>query len=130
MNDFLIIASFILLLYTFYPKIMIKFNKNVKNISAEEAKKLISSNKDIIILDVRTKGEYLRGHLKGSKLMPSNELSSRINELEKYRGKSLLVHCASGGRSPIAVKILLKNNFTNIYHMNKGLAGWTGSFVK
>jgi len=130
MNDFLIIASFILLLYTFYPKIMIKFNKNVKNVSGEEAKKLISSNKDMLILDVRTKGEYLRGHLKGSKLIPSSELSLRINELEKYRGKPILVHCASGGRSPIAVKTLLKNNFSNIYHMNKGLTGWTGGFVK
>jgi len=130
MNDFLIIASFLLLLYTFYPKIMIKFNKNVKNVSADEAKKLISTNKDIVILDVRTKGEYLRGHLKGAKLIPSSEISSRINELEKYRGKPLLVHCASGSRSPIAIRKLLKNNYTNIYHMNRGLAGWTGGFIK
>ena len=116
--------------YMLYPIINIKFNKNVKNVTGEEAEKLIRENKNLIVLDVRSKREYQSGHINASKLMPANEISSRISELEKFRGKPLLVHCASGGRSPKAVNILLKNDFGPIYHMNHGLAGFSGNLKK
>jgi len=116
--------------YMLYPIINIKFNKNVKNVSGEEAEKLIRENKNLIVLDVRSKREYQSGHINASNLMPANEISSRISELEKFRGKPLLVHCASGGRSPKAVNILLKNDFGPIYHMNHGLAGFNGNLKK
>ena len=62
--------------------------------------------------------------------MPVGEIASRISELEKFRGKPILVHCASGGRSPKAVNVLLKNKFGPIYHMNHGLSGFNGSLKK
>ena len=130
MNNILTIISIILIAYILYPKIIIKFNKNVKNVSGEEAAKLIRENKGIIVLDVRSKGEYQTGHIKDSKLMPANEISSRITELEKFRGKPILVHCASGGRSPKAVIVLLKNKFGPIYHMSHGLASFKGNLKK
>jgi len=130
MNNVLTIVLLFALAYILYPKIMIKFNKNVQNVSGEEAAKLIRENKSLIVLDVRSKGEYQSGHINASKLMPANEISSRISELEKFRGKPLLVHCASGGRSPKAVNVLLKNNFGPIYHMNHGLAGFSGNLKK
>lgn len=126
MNYILYSITLLLLIYMFYPKIIIKFNKNVKNVSGSEASKLIKENKNLVILDVRTKGEYNSGHINGSKLMPVSEIASRIDELEKYRGRPILVHCASGGRSPRAVRVLLKNKFEPIYHMNHGLIGFTG----
>lgn len=127
MNYILYSITLLLLIYMFYPKIIIKFNRNVKNVSGSEAAKLIKENKNLVILDVRTKGEYSSGHINGSKLMPVSEISSRIGELEKYRGRPILVHCASGGRSPRAVRVLLKNKFGPIYHMNHGLIGFTGT---
>lgn len=130
MNNLLTIVTVLLIVYMFYPKVMMKFNKNVVNVSGTEAAKLIRETKDLIVLDVRTKGEYTTGHINGSKLMPVNEIPSRVSELEKFRGKPILVHCASGGRSPKAVTILLKNKFGPIYHMNHGLAGFNGTLKK
>ena len=130
MNTILTIISILVVAYVLLPKILIKFNKNVKNVSGEEAANLIRTTKDLIILDVRSKGEYQSGHINGSKLMPVGEIASRITELEKYRGKPILVHCASGGRSPKAVNVLLKNKFGPIYHMNHGLAGFSGNLKK
>lgn len=126
MNNILSVIALLMLAYMLYPKIMIKFNRNVKNISGKEAVNLISENKELVILDVRTKSEHSSGHINGSKLMPVSEIASRIGELEKFRGKPILVHCASGGRSPKAVNILLKNKFGPIYHMNHGLIGFNG----
>lgn len=99
-------------------------NKNVKNISAEEAYKLINENKNIVVLDVRTKSEFDSGHIPKAKNIPVQQLSTRINELEKYKNNPIIVHCASGGRSPSAVKTLIKNNFSQIYHLNRGLMSW------
>jgi rhodanese-related sulfurtransferase len=130
MDNLFTILAVVFLAYVLYPKIMIKFNKNVKNVSGEDAIKFIKDNKDLVILDVRTKGEYQSGHINGSKLMPVNEIGSRITELEKFRGKPILVHCASGGRSPKAVNVLLKNKFGPIYHMNHGLSGFNGILKK
>ena len=130
MNNILTIIFILLIAYIMYPKIMIKFNKNVKNVSGEEAVKLIRETKDLIVLDVRSKGEYQTGHINASKLMPANEIASRIAELEKFRGKPILVHCASGGRSPKAVNVLLKNKFGPIYHMNHGLSSFNGNLKK
>ena len=130
MNNFLTIISILLIVYLLYPKIMIKFNKNVKNVSGDEAASLIKDTKDLVILDVRSEGEFRTGHISGSKLMPVGEIASRITELEKFRGKPILVHCASGGRSPKAVNVLLKNKFEPIYHMNQGLSGFNGILRK
>jgi len=130
MNNLFTIIAIALLVYMIYPKIMIKLNKNVKNVSGEDAAKLIKDTKDLVIIDVRTKGEYQSGHINGSKLMPVNEIGSRISELEKFRERPILVHCASGGRSPRAVNVLLKNKFGPIYHMNHGLLGFNGNLKK
>lgn len=100
-------------------------NSNVKNLTAEEANKLINENKEVFILDVRTKGEYSNGHIPGATLISSSEIASRVSELEKYVNKPILVYCASGGRSPGAVQILVKNNFTEIYHLSRGISSWT-----
>jgi rhodanese-related sulfurtransferase len=103
---------------------IIMANSNVHNLSAEEANKLINENKDVFILDVRTKGEFSNGHIPGATLIPSSEIASRVNELQKYVNKPILVYCASGGRSPGAVQVLAKNNFTEIYHLSRGISSW------
>lgn len=118
----IIIAFFV---FSFVRKRFFMFNnKNVKNVSSEEAYKLINENKNLVVLDVRTKGEFESGHIPKAKNIPVQQLSVRINELNRFKDTPILVHCASGGRSPSAVKALAKNQFTEIYHLNRGLMSW------
>jgi len=100
------------------------FNSNVKNVSSEEAYKLINDDSELIILDVRTKEEYDNGHISGAKLVPVQVLPMKVAELNKYKDKPILVYCASGGRSPSAVTILKNNEFKNIYHLSHGIGSW------
>lgn len=130
MSNLINVLTVVLLGYILYPRLMIKFNKNVKNVTGAQAIDIIRNTKDLLIIDVRRKNEYKSGHINGSKLMPVGEIASRIAELEKFRGKPILVHCASGGRSPKAVKVLLKNKFGPIYHMYHGLSGFTGNLKR
>ena len=43
----------------------------------------ISKDKNVVLLDVRTVGEFSRGHINGFKNIPVDELRERINEVEK-----------------------------------------------
>ena len=54
-----------------------------------------------IVLDVRTKAEYKRGHVKGSINMPLPKIDTQIKQLQKYN-KPIVTCCASGRRSGVA----------------------------
>jgi rhodanese-related sulfurtransferase len=124
MSNSNLILAIIILGFFLYKKLAFVGNKNVKNVTAKEANEIIKVNKDVLILDVRTPSEFKSGHIPGAKSVPVNNFASSVSQFEKYKDKTVIVHCASGGRSPAAVRVLLKNNFSQIYHMNRGLNGW------
>lgn len=67
-----------------------------------------------IILDVRSKGEYEGGHIKGSINISVDTLSNNLNKLKK--DKPIITCCASGMRSASAKSILKSNGFTEVYN--------------
>ena len=69
----------------------------------------VSKDKSVVLLDVRTVGEFNRGHMDGFKNIPVDELRERINEVEK--GKPVYLICQSGLRSYIASRILEGNGY-------------------
>ena len=78
------------------------------------------------LVDVRTRGEFLNGHVKGSVNIP---LDSMPNQLGKFKNKkNIIVFCQSGGRSVQAKNILEQNGIANV--INGG--GWNNvnKFVK
>lgn len=66
-----------------------------------------------IILDVRTAGEYQQGAIPGSKNIPLQTISSKINEIKKLN-KPVITCCASGMRSGSAASILKSNGIEAI----------------
>jgi phage shock protein E len=66
------------------------------------------------ILDVRSKGEYQCGHIKGSINISVDNLSSNLNKLKK--DKPIITCCASGMRSASAKSILKSNGFTEVHN--------------
>jgi len=68
-----------------------------------------------IIIDVRTKGEYQQGHIKGSVNIAVDTLRNNLSKL-KDKNKPVITCCASGMRSASAKSILLSNGYTNVYN--------------
>ncbi|MBS1683096.1 MAG: rhodanese-like domain-containing protein [Bacteroidetes bacterium] len=66
------------------------------------------------ILDVRTKGEYERGHIKNSINISVNQLTSSLHKLSK--DKPIITCCASGMRSRTAKAILKSHGYTQVYN--------------
>ena len=72
------------------------------------------------ILDVRSKGEFAGGHIKGAVNISVDTLRSNLSKL-KDKDKPIITCCASGMRSASAKSILKSNGFTQVY--NGG--GWS-----
>jgi rhodanese-related sulfurtransferase len=68
-----------------------------------------------IILDVRSKGEYTGGHIKGSINIPLDQLASNLHRF-KDKTKPVITCCASGMRSASAKSILKSNGFTEVHN--------------
>ena len=65
-----------------------------------------------LMLDVRSRSEFARGHLDGALNVPHLELRARLDEVRtSANGRGVSVHCASGVRSYLATRVLLSEGF-------------------
>jgi len=88
-----------------------------KQITVPEFKQL-QENETVFVLDVREPHEYEKNNL-GGYLIPLNELSNRLNEIDK--DKKIVVHCKAGGRSQRAAALLAEAGFENVYNLQGGI---------
>jgi len=75
-------------------------------------KNLLESGAQII--DVRTKGEFQSGHIKGAVNIPLDSLKNNLSKLKK--GKPVITCCASGMRSASAKGLLKANGFADVHN--------------
>ena len=95
-----------------------------KQIPATELIEQIKLDKAPIILDVRTAEEYLEGHIPGAINIEYRELPSRIDEINSFRNKRIVVYCERGVRANIAEETLKKAGFTEVLHLEGDMSGW------
>lgn len=67
-----------------------------------------------VIVDVRTKGEYQSGSIRGSMNIPVQNLQNSLGRLNK--NKTIITCCASGMRSGSAKRILKSNGFKEVHN--------------
>jgi len=68
-----------------------------------------------VVLDVRTKGEFNGGHIRGSVNIPVDQLNNNIGRLSD-KNKVIITCCASGNRSGMAKRILASKGYTQVYN--------------
>lgn len=96
--------------------------------SGQDVYELIASGADVIVIDVRSEGEFLNGHVPGSVLLPVQEIESIAEEILLDKEAVILVICQSGNRSRTASQALVDLGFTNVYDIG-GIMSWPGEIV-
>ena len=94
-----------------------------EQITAEEAKKIMDSGEDHIILDSREQDEFNEGHIPGAILIPYTEIENKAEKMLPDKNKLILVYCRSGRRSKIAAATLSRIGYTNIKEFG-GIIDW------
>lgn len=94
-----------------------------REISPKEAKTIMDSDEEYVILDVREQYEFDEGHIPGALLIPYTEIESKAEEMLPEKDKLILVYCRSGRRSKIASESLANLGYTNVYEFG-GIIDW------
>ena len=99
------------------------FRCSKNDIDIKEVEELIKRNQNTVLLDVRSRQEFLEGHLNSAINIPLYELEEHSLYKLKDLNKIIIVYCQSGVRSKKAIKILSRNGFKNLYNLKNGLDG-------
>lgn len=92
-------------------------------VTAPELNKLLQSDPNVLVIDVRNTGEWNEKHIDGALNFPLNKLRQQIAEIPKDR--RLILHCLGGYRSMIAASILEESGFTGLTDLVGGINAWT-----
>jgi rhodanese-related sulfurtransferase len=95
-----------------------------KSITAEELNEQIQRSQAPLILDVRTKSEYARGHIPGALNIPHDQLRNRLSEINAAKTEEIVIHCYSGHRAKIAKKILISAGYLYVRDLDGHMNGW------
>jgi rhodanese-related sulfurtransferase len=97
----------------------------MKTITPLEAAELLKKDSNAVLIDVRNPAEVAEVSVPGAMLIPLDQLSLRIRELE---GKTpLLFMCRSGGRSSVAASIAEKAGLRDVHNVTGGITLWESS---
>jgi hydroxyacylglutathione hydrolase len=95
---------------------------HIPQISVQELRRKQKSGQSLFILDVRSRGEWMAGHIEGAIHIPGGELPKRTAEVP--RNIPVHVICGSGYRSSVAASVLKRAGFEQIVNVAGGMAAW------
>ena len=122
-NHTLLVAAFVIVLGMLISNEINRMTRGFDDISPIDATKLLN-HETAVLVDIRTAAENREGHILNSKHIPTNELMTRLKELEKHKHDHVIAYCRSGNRSVAACKILKKHGFDNVHNLGGGIMAW------
>lgn len=99
----------------------------IESIEPVELSEAISDSPEgVVVVDVREPWEYRSdtGHVKGSKLIPMNDIPDRIEEFRAIADRKIALICHSGERSYYACQFLKENRIENVVNVSGGIIRW------
>lgn len=107
--------------------------QEIENLTPQEVLDQLT-NRNVIIIDIRESEELIQhGKIEASVHAPRGMLEFYADDSTPYykpefkKDKRIILQCASGGRSALAVKTLQQMGYTNVAHMDGGLKAWKES---
>jgi rhodanese-related sulfurtransferase len=96
---------------------------SVTNLNVSDFAKKVSDT-SVVVLDVRTPGEFQEGHLQNAINVDYEGINfaGEVNKLDK--SKTYAVYCRSGRRSGLATEVMAKNGFKSVFNLNGGVIEW------
>ncbi|MBN8597182.1 MAG: rhodanese-like domain-containing protein [Planctomycetes bacterium] len=98
-------------------------------VTPRDTRKMLDEGANLLVIDVRLKPEWDFAHIKGSVLVPLDELEARAGEIcsmvEENPGCSVVTLCHHGVRSLKAAAFLREQGVPNVKSIAGGLEAWS-----
>ena len=95
-----------------------------REIDPPTAKRMLD-DRIALLFDIREADEYAREHIPGAELRPLSSFDPR--DFPEAAEKAAIFHCGSGVRTRDAAARIARTGFSEIYHLQGGLAAWKGA---
>ncbi|WP_296697664.1 rhodanese-like domain-containing protein [Algoriphagus sp.] len=97
---------------------------SIDSLTAQKFEEIVNTNKEAIILDVRTPDEYSEGHISGALNIDymDDAFEQEIANLNK--SKTYLVYCKAGVRQDKASIRMKELGFEHIILLEGGITSW------
>lgn len=95
----------------------------ITSVGTNQALQLVNHQSGVLV-DVREPAETQTGRIPNSVLLPLSGIPQRLNELEKFKQRPVVLYCRSGQRSSRAAVTLRKHGFTSVYNLAGGIQAW------
>jgi rhodanese-related sulfurtransferase len=115
----------VLLLISFFLLIFSELRRKaggLVNIEPSAAVSLI--NQDAMIIDLRNKEAYSRGHIVNAKNIPLDEFDGKRESIQKFKSKPVVAVCDSGTSSTKIVNTLRQAGFETVFGLKGGMNAW------
>lgn len=99
-------------------------SSSTPHILAEEVYQAIANKLDVVLLDVRTPGEYQRERIAESINIPVDEIGEKVEGAIPDKDKTIYIYCLSGARSDMATDIMMQRGYKKVFSMTSGLLAW------
>lgn len=102
--------------------------KGAAEVTVAELRAALDNNEDIILLDVRTQGEFEQARVAETfAMIPYDEVPDRLDQLPENKDAFIYLICRSGRRSGIATNALRSLGYRNTYNVIGGMNAWSSA---
>lgn len=95
----------------------------IRTLSLAEAVRIMNHENGVVV-DVCEPAEFRTGHIPKAVNAPLSGIAGQMRELDRYKGRPIIVSCRSGNRSQRGAVILRKHGFERVYSLDGGLSAW------
>ena len=82
-----------------------------------------TDNPDLILIDVRTQGEYELGHIPNAIWIPRGKAEFEIAETVRDANAEIIIYCKTGSRAALVKKALDAQGYRNV-NAHEGFETW------
>jgi molybdopterin/thiamine biosynthesis adenylyltransferase/rhodanese-related sulfurtransferase len=107
-----------------YSEMLREARGSIREVSAAELEQIQKTRPDTVVVDVRETNEWDEGYIPGAVHVPRGFLESRIEAAVPDQNTEIVLYCAGGSRSALAVKTLEAMGYTNAINMAGGFQAW------